>query len=431
MSAFKQSMRKLGVRAGLLAGTSAAVLAIAGIGAGSAMAAPTCPTGTIAGEGSSLQKIAQLEVWNPDYNSICSGKTSVSYKSSSSGAGLEAFRYNGAGSINTGLEFIGSDDGPNTTQIANAEAASGTPAVIVPVTQTAIAVVIHPPSGCEFNPGTGITYNELNEVFGGEGIVNWDEFENINSLSACNQAITRVVRAEGSGTTVQFKNYLGTLEEEQGTPGVPCIIDGTTKWKGLREVGSGNKPNIDWPSCTAGATPIVTAAGGGAVAETVANAANVGYIGYAALPDAKSKGAAVANLQNGNLFGATFAEPGEAGVANCGNARYTVAAGSETVGTSRDWSQVFGAQPEIEGFEYPLCTLTYDAGWNQYSKITGYTEAQANAAKDYLGNYVTAGGQSDLAAAGKWYAPLPTGGGVGSGSDVRKSAETAAAALAF
>src|SRR5262249_53408753 len=154
----------------------------------------------------------------------------------------------------------------------------------------------------------------------------------------------------GSGTTFQFKNYLGTLEETEGAEAVPCTVDGTTKWKGLREVGTGSKPNIDWPQC-AGSTTVTTAIGGGPVAETVKNTS--GAIGYAALPDAKAKGAEVALLQNGVEFGEPiYAEAGNEGskTARCVNARYTVPAqgvGTTGTGVAVDWSEVFGAQPTI------------------------------------------------------------------------------------
>ncbi len=103
-----------------------------------------------------------------------------------------------------------------------------------------------------------------------------------------------------------------------------------------------------------------------------------------------------------------------------------MAAESETKGVGRNWSTVFGAQPQIEGEEYPLCTLTYDAGWQHY-KTAGYTEAQGKEAIDYLKNYVLAGGQSALT--GRWYATLSEGLGVGSGEDVKKAAEVAVEAL--
>jgi ABC-type phosphate transport system substrate-binding protein len=434
MSAFQQSMRKLGVRAGLLAGASAAVLAIGGVSAGSAMAAPTCPNNSVInGRGSSLQKIAQTEVWTVKYDAACANAPKVSYESTSSGSGLEAMGFKG-GVVNTAFQYIGTDDGPNATQIASAEGAvsHNTKPVIVPVSQTAISVVVHPPAGCTFKAGTGITYAELNKVFGGNGITNWNQFSNVTGT--CNEAVKRVVRSDGSGTSYQFKNYLSTLETNATikAEGLPCTTEGHTKWGEMLEVGAENKPNITWPQC-AGGTTVTAVSGGGGVAETVASTS--GAIGYAALPDAKAKTAEVARLQNGTISGiATYAEPGNSSTstARCVNARYTVPAEGRTTGTgvAVDWSTVFGAQPAIGGSEYPLCTLTYDAGWKSYEGA-GFTKAQGEAVFDYINNYVVAAasGQEDLKTAKKWYSTLPTTGGAGSATDVQSAAEWAASKI--
>jgi ABC-type phosphate transport system substrate-binding protein len=453
MSAFKQSMRKLGVRAGILAGTSAAILAIAGVSAGSAMAAPTCPHAgtTIKGRGSSLQKIAQLEVWNPEYNAFCAsrGGQTVNYTSTGSGPGLEAFRFTGAATeVNHEFQFIGTDDAPSGEQIEHAEEVSGTPPIIAPVTQTAIAVVINPPAGCEFEEGTGISWTELNEVFGGSGIINWDQFEALEENPECNEEITRVVRFEGSGTTYQLKNYLQVLHEQKGAPKLPCLTEGTEEWEGLEKVGAppAEAPNTVWPECLGG-TEVKTAKGGGALAELVNT--TPGAIGYAALPDAKSKTAEVAPLQNGTAGGSpTYVEPGrttgvvggkEVGIARCENSRYTVppeAYGGPEPGVAVDWSTVFGAVPSIGGEEYPLCTLTYDIGWKDYvaagyeaeAVVKGTTAAAwGQDVGDYIRNYLIKNGQADLTNAGKWYSPLPSLGGAE--FDVQGAAEIAAEEL--
>jgi len=139
MSAFQQKTRSLGIRAGILAGASAAVLAVFGIGAGSAMAAPTCPGGTIAGQGSTLQKTAQVGTWNPKYNTAC-GAGSVAYTGTGSGAGLKALGFTGT-EIEHAWQFIGTDEAPTKLQIEASNKLSKTSAVVIPVTQTAIAVV--------------------------------------------------------------------------------------------------------------------------------------------------------------------------------------------------------------------------------------------------------------------------------------------------
>src|ERR1700761_9353753 len=300
MSAFNQKTRSLGIRAGILAGASAAVLAVFGMGAGSAVAAPTCPGGTIAGQGSTLQKIAQ-GVWTGKYNSDCGAGTSVSYTGTGSGAGLKAMGYQG-GSIETATtQYAGTDEAPEKSQIEVAEKLAKGNTVIAPVTQTAIAVVIHPPTGCSFESETGITWAQLNKVFGGTTITNWNQL-GMTGGESCNHAITRVVRKDGSGTTYQFKNYLATLEETTGIKAetLPCETAGSKTWAGLRKNNGKTKaegnPNLNWPECGTHST-VVAVEGGGGVAKTVAE--NVGDIGYAALPDAKGKSASVAELQNG------------------------------------------------------------------------------------------------------------------------------------
>jgi ABC-type phosphate transport system substrate-binding protein len=430
MSALKQKTRKLGVRAGILAGASAAILAIAGVSAGSALAAPECGSGTpanIQGKGSSLQRIAQKELTGREvpsgepitslphtpltgggYAAGCPSGTTVSYTSTSSGNGLTAFRFNGTGAIlnggtepEKGFAFAGSDDGPNATQIENAEkattggTATGAKPLIIPVAETAIAVPIHLPATCAFTSEKGLTYTDLNAIFNGK-MKNWSEVSNLTG-SGCTGTITRVVRAEGSGTTFQFKNYLQTLQTGHSGVGPEC---GVTNWSELEEIGAEEKPNISWPECEISAgnprIAVVKKAGGGEVANYIATTA--GTIGYAALPDAKSKSAAVARLED--LGGATpkyalpEAETGEK--ANCGARVYTVPTPGRVgeSGLAVNWSQVFGASPEVGGSLYPLCTLTYDIAWNSYEKA-GYSNS-ANVAADvkkYI-NYVLNEGQT-------------------------------------
>jgi ABC-type phosphate transport system substrate-binding protein len=447
MSAFKQRMAKLGVRAGLLAGASAAVLAISGIGASSAMAVATCPNKTlnIQGKGASLQRIAQ-STWTgrevpsgeplieiphkklePEkgYASTCKEGPTVSYTSTNNASGLDAFQFTGTGAIDHSLAFVGSDDAPNKAQIENAEAATeggkGKP-IIVPVIQTSIAVVIHPPAGCKFKAGKGITWKQLGEVFGGKSITKWSGFgANVEGGAACEKEITRVVRAEVSSATYQFKNYLAVLEEEKGGPGMPCELEGydeekgvtvkTKKWKNMLAAHLNGQPNITWPgpgNCE-GTTPVERAT---SVAKIVAE--KEGTIGYAALPNAKEEGAETALLQNGEVEGKpTFAAPEkkEGEEANCGERVYTVPEGGRTgeAAEAVDWSQVFGAKPQIGG-AYPLCTLTYDIGWHTYEQA-GYGPESAKiaeVAKDYILRHVletNAGGGQTVA---MWYAPLPS-----------------------
>ena len=294
--------------------------------------------------------------------------------------------------------------------------------LIVPVAQTAIAVVVNAPANCEIEE---ITNKQLESVMRGT-IKNWGKIETASG-SGCQAApITRVVRAEGSGTTYQFKNYLSLINNAA----LACTEGGKT-WKQLEEIGTGEKPNITWPEngvggCAANAvSPIVTGAGGGAVVKKV----NVteGGIGYAALPDIEKNKANGENphgdtnwikIQNNGVSNklaiAQMVSPLEeiGNSAQCVHTQYvvptTARVGSASPANS-DWSQVFGANPNIAGASgnpeaYPLCTLTYGLSWNHYEKA-GYgaeSENKANALISYTG-YVLGTGQSVK----HWYQPLP------------------------
>lgn len=459
---FKQRL----ARAGALVAAMAAVLAIGGIGASSALAAPTCVEDgtTITGRGSSLQKVAQQNIWAPAYNTACSATpNSVMYESTGSGPGLSAWGFTALNGISPEFGFIGTDDAPNLGNIVTAlaqapanstlteaeietkivmhERLAGTNALVIPVAQTAIAVPIHLPEGCSFVSGKGITSTDLTEIFGGT-YTSWSEVANLKGGEACEKHITRVVRAEGSGTTYQFKNYLASIVADGQGHNPHC---GPT-WAELRPIEPGNaeeKPNTSWPEgqteseakgeeCGRG-TPVTRAAGGGAVVETVNSME--GAVGYASLSDVVNKGGTAAPIQNGVIEGEpTYAEPSLAGnVANCEATEYSVpetaqVAATGQPGTNVDWSTVFGADPTIaERSEtaYPLCTLTYDLAWDNYSGAGFPTNPTTvtNTVKDYISEYIlTAEGQTAINGTG--YSELPVG--TGAGTNVLEAARFAA-----
>src|ERR1700761_1445438 len=139
-----------GLRARTAAGATVLAIGALAVSAGSASAAPTCGGAAIAGQGSSLQGSAQTELWasaNGGYNAAC-GEKQVQYTVSSSGTGLGSGGFKG-GPFENKWSFVGSDDGPNATQIAAAKTASGTNVLTIPVAQTAIGIVVNPPAGCE------------------------------------------------------------------------------------------------------------------------------------------------------------------------------------------------------------------------------------------------------------------------------------------
>src|SRR5262249_15816778 len=156
------------------------------------------------------------------------------------------------------------------------------------------------PSGCKFKKSGGLFYgltnSELERVFEGS-LAKWSELEYVEGT--CNAAITRVVRKDASGTTYQFKHYLGRVDDEcLPSPRGESFED--ANWYAEMRIGSDGKPNTYWPQNCPEATlgSLVSPSGDGG-AELVAKVkATAGSIGYAALPDAKAGGATIINLQN-------------------------------------------------------------------------------------------------------------------------------------
>ena len=390
-----------------------------------------CTGANITGAGSSLQRIAQTEVWKPGFEgSTCNSGThpTITYSSTGSAAGMSAWNFDGAkGSIDTGFSFIGTDDAPSAAQIANIKSkAGGAQLAVIPVAQTSVAILANPPAGCEVE---AITNSNLAGVFEGR-ISKWSQLE--GAEGTCDSPITRVVRKDGSGTTYQLKNYLFQLYKK----GLPCTTGGTEgklSWQEMESIGSGAHPNVDWPeSCSEKAlSAVLRPAGNGGGEEVSKVNSTAGSIGYAALPDAKagiSGATTILALQNnGQKKGgeANFANAASGSTANCGGIAY----GGFKLGTNRDvdWSGVFGAKPAVGGKSYPLCTLTYALAFHGYG-AAGFSEAQEITARDYLNGYVVRpAGQEAIAS--HFYSPLPTS--AEAKSDVLGAARWAASSISF
>lgn len=400
-------------RTALLSGATVAAIGLGAIGASGAAAAPACNGSNITGQGASLQKVAQQQVWNPQFAAtVCNKGTfpTVTYNSTGSGAGLKEWNHDGKkGSINTGLSWISTDDAPTTEQINNIiSVAGGSDLVTIPIAQTGIVPVINPPPGCTVE---ALTNKDLEFLFRGNK-KNWSTVE--TAEGSCNFPVTRVVRKDGSGTTYQFKNYLSRMNANK----LPCI---SKTWTELRPITDGvtGAPNTDWPESCEGTTlsPLFKGAanGNGEVIKKVnATDGSIGYGGTADGYQGITGDSVVVELQNngqGPASTATFASAATGTeVANCLKTKYEVPLGARFKGgepvVNVDWSQVFGAQPSIGGTSYPLCTLTYALGMVDYSSA-GFKFGQWRTVYDYLKEYVTApAGQSDINS--KYYAALPT-----------------------
>jgi ABC-type phosphate transport system substrate-binding protein len=471
MSAFKQKLARLGATAGVLAASTAAIMAVGGVSASSALALETscqpASEASIAGEGSSLQKIAQ-GLWadneanygkaipsgrgfNKSANAkACNGTQGAlgvptsSYTSSSSGAALEAWGANGH-AFNKADNYIASDDAPNATQLGEINTRTGSNVAVVPVTQTAIAVVVDLPTGCTL---TKITNANLEEIFRGT-LKNWRLVTNASPTTtggACDKEITRVVRPDGSGTSYQLKHYLSTINSAK----VCTKALGERTWTELQSntripnEPTGTLPNTTWPNCE-GLSPVVTAetTGGGALVKKVNTTPS--SIGYAALPDAENNKTAATTIPQIQDFvsGSTieYASPAltASSTANCANVPYNlpktsagVEVGSwEAAGTTAnlDWSGVYGSDKNVGKEKFSICTLTWDVGAVSSTSIFG--AKKATSISNYLTYAITTGGtagtngggQVDLG--GNWYQTLPTA----AASNAQLAAEKAVAQI--
>jgi ABC-type phosphate transport system substrate-binding protein len=381
-----------------------------------------CTGEDIVGAGSSLQREAQDGIWIPGFQGpggVCAGRGTepqVSYEPTGSGGALEAWGFEG-GSFDTSRAFIGTDGAPTSAQIGNAKSAAGgsSQVLVIPVAQTAIAVLADPPANCTV---TEITNGQLQEVFRGTRR-RWDQIDTAHGAGCEGAKITRVVRPDGSGTTYQFKHYLSLINNTT----LSCVA-GTQSWTDIQPIGPGGGPNTVWPENGAGGcrgnqlSPVVTAnqAGGGALVAKVNS--TPGSIGYAAVADVEEGKAgsthALALQNNGigtSLGKAHFASPVVSGgeAANCQTAQYNVPTAGQLGGSGEnvDWSGVYGAKLGSGGDAYPLCTLTWDVALKGYS-AAGFSPGVETTVSDYLRAYVTAdAGQGALEAMGRFYAPLP------------------------
>jgi ABC-type phosphate transport system substrate-binding protein len=429
MSAFKRTLAKTGTRASLLAIVVVAALSVSGLGASAAVAAPSCPVTGAAmktvGEGSSLQRTAQIGTWSKKYNETCGAEDEIEYISSSSGTGLNKWSANASGgTIDHTRSFIGTDDAPNSTQLANIKEAGGnTDVVVVPVTQAAIAIVANPPATCTI---TKITQADLQNVFNGT-IKEWSGIS--TASGSCGFPITRVVRADGSGTSYQLKHFLDLINGGNLT----CTA-GPTTWEGLQTAAN----NTVWPEngaggCAAGTVSEVlhskaggtgaagTGSGGGDEVKTINNTEN--SIGYAALADAennKTGGTHTLEVQNGTSLGVpTYASPLLAEkMSNCEETQYNVPTDAqvEELGPGEfepvtenspfnvDWSGVYGSGTET--VDYSICTLTWDLAFRNYGNAGFTTGGTGSVIEDYF-TTILGTGVTDLTDAGTYYDAIP------------------------
>jgi ABC-type phosphate transport system substrate-binding protein len=435
MPAFKQRLARIGASAGLLAATTAAIFAVGGASASSALAVEHCKGENIEAEGSSLQGASQV-IWTS--NPLVAGKGFNGNAAGCNAAGFPTARYT-VTSSGTALKewgaadgifhkkadnYLGSDDGPAKVQLENMNTAVASEMSVIPVTQTSIAIVAHPPTGCTLSQISNANLEKAfrQEESGKVKIPTWKEIGGTATGSQCEVAVKRVVRKDSSGTSYHLKHYLFLIKNTN----VACLRHGVPTpetWEQLQnatEAFGTTTKNQEWPECEIKSGEFnevirPTGTGGGEVVKTVDKTAN--SIGYAALPDAEANietGTNILKVEDGEEAGVKkFASPAAAeSTANCKGVEYTGLQNegeTESVAfTSKlhnlNWSKVYGTNPKVGGTLYPICTLTYDIAAVKSTTVFG--EKKAQTIKDFF-NYVIGAGQTDIA--GKWYQVLPTG----------------------
>jgi ABC-type phosphate transport system substrate-binding protein len=421
------------------------VAALVAPGAATAAPGTQCSGSNIKGQGSSLQKDAQINVWTKQFNlsekskAACAGgksqgtgaKPTVTYESTGSGAGLEAWGVNGKTPNYVSNAFVGTDEPPNETQIAEIEShatskVSGT-VESIPVVQESVAIIIHLPAGCKAETKDkkekrlALNNVTLEGIFRGT-IKNWSEVKDDgDTITGCTPgAIQPVVRFDQSGTTHILKRYLhlinpATFTDEKGA---------TTDWNTVSE----GTLNTDWPQAANVVKP--AAKGGGEEINKVL--ATEGSIGYVNLAEARlnssfvpPSGGAGTNdfwaLVQDNGVETTgklkYADPslnGEVATedeANCKNTEFTN--GKEPfppASVLEPWNEVTTRTIESK---YTLCGLTYDLSFTDFSAYLGTgTPAleEATTAHDYLNFVVNSkGGGGQKVIAKHDYLALPKG----------------------
>lgn len=396
-------------RLSTFAAVMAAMVVLLAIGAGVAAACPSAGATTINGIGSSLQKVAQENVWGPGYHATCPEVT-IRYEALGSGEGLRAWGAETGTpgtSERSGFQYIATDDAPTEAQVANMRSAGNEARItMIPVAQAAVSVILNPPTNCTI---TEIKNEELEQIFR-HTLTNWREVTTRTErvAGACNVSIRRVVRLDRSGTTFQFKHYLWLINAAEN-------IVGTRSW--LRLQGAETPAdNTVWPGEEEVGGLFIRGEtnGGGAVVRAVRE--NADSIGYASITDSAGSAEArlvIVRVLNRTGPGGEYAEPLNGNESNCTSTVYKTRLGRGT-GLTREaeitlsliWVTIYGSDPNIGGSiagAYPICTLTWDGAYLEYARA-GFPAPIGATVRGYL-SYLLETGQAGLAA--RHYAELP------------------------
>jgi ABC-type phosphate transport system substrate-binding protein len=411
--------------------SAAGIAALVAPGAASASLGEQCSGSNTKGAGSSLQEVAE-GVWTSKFNSTkdkskyaCNGKNGskgtplVAYESIGSGNGYKKWNEKHEFGV---YGFVGTDNTVNAAEKASVEAlGTGGKVMTIPVAQSALAIVMHLPTGCTSATSTvapgRLALNDitLEAIYRGV-ITKWSQLEGAenggNALTCAEEsdkeaAIIPVARLDKSGTTHIFKKFLGEVY-------VGKFEDEAGESKTWYEVSEGGTINLQWPKA-AKVVKAKTETNLGMLKEVEETP---GSIGYPNLADARNNASFVppAGGANKAMFWAelessqktskgkvtrTFKDPSSNGdtaakaSSNCKSTEYSNGTAVFPPPKLTDpWNEVTA---KLASKTYALCGLTYNLALTNYETYPGGTNEEATTTANFL-NYVldAKGGQSDI-----------------------------------
>ena len=309
-------------------------------------------SGTLNGAGSSAQQAA-MQGWTAGF-SLLQPDVTVNYDPVGSGGGREQF-------LAGGVDFAGSDSALDDDELTQAEERCGDAGVFeMPNYISPIAVIYNLEGVDELN----LSPETVAGIFA-QKITTWNDpaiAEDNPDADLPDTAITPVNRADDSGTTKNFTEYLSAVAADVWT----------------------DEPDGVWPvdggEAAQGTSGVVAAV-----------AAGNGAIGYADLSQAGDLG--VANIGVGDEFVTPSPEAAAAVVEN-----------SESAGDAGEYNFAIELNRDTAGSgEYPIVLVSYHVGCIEYED-----QATADLVKDFMSYVVSEEGQQAAAqAAGS--APISDG----------------------
>lgn len=337
--------------------------------------------GKISGRGSTYQSTLQQKLAQAYRDDFCGSAGTESSEKGEAGNTMVAYNYPAAETASA----TGSGAGVKPRVAARMPSPGLTPkpgpwpngadiqanVMSFPIGGSSEALPVHlTASDCEGTAPTSLSFTprEVSRIFGGDAAA-WNDAELVAtnpSLAKCSTAITRVVRADSSGTTNIFKQYL--IRADTARTAQKCAEG--KKWEGYFTT------NTEWPgkqkpgeegTCST----ITTAATSGGSALIKKLKETPAGVGYADLADAVGQeGLTIPNVQNAT--GTSFQAPNLGKGANCtfGVLSLPGSTSSDAVGLDSEdnWAnnnEEVNHNPTHEnatdlGNKYPICGITFD-----------------------------------------------------------------------